>query len=196
MQNIGEEIAGEYLKVIKGCEFIEYNLYTPDIQGEVDVVGIDIDNKRLYVCEVATHLITGLQYVKNKAPDNVERFLKKFRKNIPYADKYFPEYEKHFMLWSPIVKNSGANAKNNQLKDVNAIKDRLKAEFDCDLELVINHEYKRCLDELRAYAKKETKELKSPVLRMMQIEEKLGEHLARQERMMARNNLKVEAGTE
>ena len=38
MQNIGEEIAGEYLKVIKGCEFIEYNLHTPDVQGEIDVI--------------------------------------------------------------------------------------------------------------------------------------------------------------
>jgi hypothetical protein len=60
MQNLGEEIAGEYLKVIKGCEFIEYNLYTPDVQGKIDVVGIDVvgidvKNKKLYVCEVATH---------------------------------------------------------------------------------------------------------------------------------------------
>jgi len=181
MQNLGEEIAGEYLKVIKGCEFIEYNLYTPDIQGEIDVVGIDIGDKtkKLYVCEVATHLITGLQYNKGGAPDNVDRFLKKFRKNIPYANKYFPGYEKHFMLWSPVVKNSGEKAKNNQLNDVIEVKETLKKEFGCDLELIINHEYKKCLDELRAYAQKETKALQSPVLRMMQIEEKLNSHLKR-----------------
>jgi len=179
MQNLGEEIAGEYLKVIKGCEFIEYNLYTPDVQGEVDVVGIDVRNKKLYVCEVATHLITGLQYVTQAMPDNVDRFLKKFRKNIPYANKYFPDYEKHFMLWSPIVKNQGPTAKNNQLRDVNEIKEKLKEEYGCDLELIVNHEYQSCLHELRAYAKKETKELKSPVLRLMQIEEKLNKHLSK-----------------
>lgn len=77
MQNIGEEIAGEYLKFVKGCEFIEYNLYTPDVQGEIDVIGINIKEKALYVCEVAIHLTTGLQYVKSKAPDNVNRFLNK-----------------------------------------------------------------------------------------------------------------------
>ena len=174
-----EEIAGEYLKVIKGCEFIEYNLYTPDVQGEIDVVGIDVKNKRLYVCEVATHLITGLQYVTQATPDNVDRFLKKFRKNIPYANKYFPDYEKHFMLWSPIVKNQGPNAKNNQLRDVNEIRQRLEDEYGHSLELIVNNEYKKCLDDLRAYAGKETKELKSPVLRMMQIEEKLTKHLKR-----------------
>jgi len=179
MQNIGEEIAGEYLKVIKGCKFIEYNLHTPDVQGEIDVVGIDIDNKKLYVCEVAIHLTTGLMYVKKNAPDNVDRFLKKFRKNIRYANKYFPDYEKHFMLWSPVVKNQGMGAKNNQLRDVNEVQDKLKEEYGCELELVINHEYLKHLEELRSFANKETKELKSPVLRLMQIEERLEKHLTR-----------------
>jgi len=177
MQNIGEEIAGEYLKVIKGCEFIEYNLYTPDVQGEIDVIGIDVKNKKIYVCEVATHLVTGLQYVKNGKPDNVERFLKKFRKNIPYAEKYFPDYKKHFMLWSPIVKNQKTTAKHNQLRDVNTVKNILKEEFEHELELIINHTYQQCFDELRAFASRETKELKSPVLRFLQIEEKLDKHL-------------------
>lgn len=179
MQNIGEEIAGEYLKYVKGCEFIEYNLYTPDVQGEIDVVGINIKNKSLYVCEVAIHLATGLQYVTNKVPDNVNRFLKKFRKNIPYAEKYFLDYEKHFMLWSPIVKNQRTGAKYNQLDEVNEIKDTLKKEFNHDLELVVNQAYQTALDDLRAVAARETKELKSSVLRMLQIEEKLKKHISK-----------------
>jgi hypothetical protein len=73
MQNPGEEIVGEYLKAILNCDFVEYNLHTPDIQGEIDVVGINAENKIVYICEVATHLITGLQYVKNKRPDNIAR---------------------------------------------------------------------------------------------------------------------------
>ena len=36
MQNIGEEIVGEYLKILRGCDFVEYNLYTPDVQGEIE----------------------------------------------------------------------------------------------------------------------------------------------------------------
>ena len=87
MQNVGEEIAGEYLKIIKGCSFVEYNLYTPDVQGEIDVVGVDVLSNVLYVCEVAVHLVTGLQYVnaKVKQPDNVNRFSKNFLKisNMP-----------------------------------------------------------------------------------------------------------------
>lgn len=177
MQNIGEEITGDYLKIVKGCEFIEYNLYIPDVQGEIDVVGIDVRNKRLYVCEVATHLITGLKYVRDKRPDNVNRFVKKFTKNIEYAERYFGDHEKHFMLWSPVVKNPSPASKNNQLNDVTQVREILEKEFGYSLELIINEEYQKCLDQIRAFARSETKELKSPVLRLMQIEEKLNAHL-------------------
>jgi hypothetical protein len=181
VQNPGEEVVGEYLKIILGCDFVEYNLYTPDIQGEIDVVGINVKENIVYVCEVATHLVTGLMYVnaKNKQPDNVNRFAMKFRKNIEYANKYFADYEKHFMLWSPIVKNQGPKAKHNQLTDISDIQKIIKYEFGVKIEPVINHEYEKYLDQLRAYAAKETKELKSPILRLMQIEEKLSKHLKR-----------------
>ncbi|QEI11470.1 hypothetical protein [Cellvibrio japonicus] len=178
MQNPGEEIVGEYLKYFLGCDFVEYNLYTPDVQGEIDVVGINPKNRIVYICEVATHLVTGLQYVKERQPDNVERFTKKFRKNIQYANKYFEGYEKHFMLWSPIVKNQGVGAKNNQMRDIEEIQNNLRTEFGVELEPIINKAYQNCLLQLRKYAAIETKELKSPILRLMQIEEKLAKHVA------------------
>ncbi|MCZ6803208.1 MAG: hypothetical protein O7D86_04550 [Proteobacteria bacterium] len=148
MQNPGEEVVGEYLKIILGCVFVEYNLYTPDIQGEIDVVGINAKENIVYICEVATHLVTGLQYVKNNQPDNVDRFAKKFRKNIEYASKYFADYEKHFMLWSPIVKNQRPNAKHNQLNDIAEIQKILYLEYGVEIEPVINHEYAKCLTKL------------------------------------------------
>lgn len=182
MQNPDEEVVGEYLKLFLGCDFVEYNLYTPDVQGEIDVVGINPKDNIVYICEVATHLVTGLQYVKNKQPENVARSTRKFRKNIEYANKYFVGYEKHFMLWSPIVKNQGPAAKNNQLRDIHEIKRNLAAEFDVQLESVINEDYAKCLVQLREYAAKETKELKSPILRLMQIEEKLTKHIDKLEK--------------
>jgi hypothetical protein len=38
--NIGEEICGEWLRHVKGCEFVQYNVRTPDVQGEIDVIGM------------------------------------------------------------------------------------------------------------------------------------------------------------
>ena len=45
--NLGEEITAAYLQYIKGCEFIQKNLYTPDVQGEIDVVGINLRVKAI-----------------------------------------------------------------------------------------------------------------------------------------------------
>ena len=104
MQTPGEELVGEYLRHIRGCEFVQYNLQTSEVQGEIDVIGINMANRTLYVCEVAVHLITGLQYVKNKRPDNIDRFISKFTKDIQYARSALPDYQHVFMLWSPIVK--------------------------------------------------------------------------------------------
>lgn len=122
--NIGEEIVSAYLEYIKNCEFIQKNLYT-DVQGEIDVVGINIDKKELFVCEVAIHLTTGIQYVKNNQPNNVDKFIEKFSKNIEYTDQYFPDYYKHFMLWTPIVKNQNKKAKHNQLEDLIQVRNKI-----------------------------------------------------------------------
>jgi len=59
--NIGEEICGEWLRHVKQCEFIQYNLKTPEGQGEVDVIGLNMKTRTVYACEVAIHLTTGLQ---------------------------------------------------------------------------------------------------------------------------------------
>jgi len=180
--NIGEEIVGTYLKVCKNCDFVEYNLYTQEVQGEIDVVGIDTKNKKVFICEVAIHLETGLQYVKDKRPDNYDRFVKKFEKNINYVNNHFDNsYEKTFMLWSPIVKNPKENSKYNQLLDVEKVRAHLKNHHSIDLQLIINKNFLNCLEELRTYAGRQTEELKSPILRLMQIEYKLENHVRKEE---------------
>lgn len=177
--NLGEEIVSAYLQYIKGCEFIQQNLYTPDVQGEIDVVGIDLHSKSIYVCEVAIHLITGLQYVKDGQPNNVNKLTEKFSKDIEYTNKYFPEYSKRFMLWSPIVRPTNVKAKHSQTVDMEIITSNIQARYGVTLECIINQEFADCLQELREFARRETKDLKSPVLRLMQVEEYLKSYLGR-----------------
>lgn len=177
MQNIGEEITGQYLRLCRHCEFIEYNLQTIDIQGKIDVVGINIEKRQIYFCEVATHLETGLQYTKNARPVNVDRLTHKFSKDIEYARKYFPDYELIVMLWSPIVKNAKDGSLNNQITDVEQIKQQINNKYGIKIIAIINNEYLKALNELRAIASITTEELKSPVMRYLQIEEKLKKHV-------------------
>ena len=180
IMNIGEELVADYLRYIKKCEFVEKNLYTEDVQGEIDVVGIDLKTKTVYLCEVAIHLITGLQYTLDKKPNNVNKLTEKFSKDIEYARKYFPQtsgYKYHFMLWSPIVKDTSDKAKYNQFNDVKQVQENIFNNYTEHIEAVINEDFLKRLDELKEYAITETKEIKSAVVRLYQIEDKTRKYL-------------------
>ncbi len=90
MINVGEQLVSSYLRYIRECEFTQVNLYTVGAQGEIDVVCIDLKDRKLYVCEVAVHLTTGLQYVKDKRPNNINKLTEKFSRDIECANKYLP----------------------------------------------------------------------------------------------------------
>ena len=174
MENPGEHLVGQYLKEVKGCDFVEYNLQTKYVQGEIDVIGINSNEKFIYVCEVATHLQgLGLQYTKDKHPDNVGRLVGKFEKDIEYTNKNFPDFKKEFMLWTPIARNSKAGSSTNPFRDLKEIKEKIKAKYDIDLKIVANESYFEAIKELRIVAAKRTDEMNSPIMRFLQIEEKL-----------------------
>ena len=184
MENISERLVGDYLRVILGCNFVNFNVYTTGTQGEIDVVGINTLENQVYICEVATHLKTGLCYVNKKTnkTDNVAVFLKKFGKNVDYIKTHFAGYEPIFMLWSPIVKTSREGSINNQLRDIDEIKRAMLELYGVQLRVVCNQEYKNRIDQLKSYAAKQDPALTSPVLRLFQIEAKLEQHLSRLER--------------
>lgn len=177
--NIGEEICGEWLRHMKGCDFVQYNVRTIEVQGEIDVVGINLQTRTVYACEAAVHLVTGLQYVKDNRPDNVPRLKSKLKKDIVYLRKAFPDYQHVLMLWSPVVRNQRAGSKHNQADDVRAIVAALAEESGVEVVPIINEEFQRVLDELRAHARKETKEMGSTVMRLLQVEEHLKRHLGK-----------------
>ena len=178
--NIGEELVAAYLQHIKGCDFTQQNLYTSDVQGEIDVVGIRLaPPKTIYVCEVAIHLATGLLYTKGSRPNNVKKLSEKFSRNIEFAEKYFPDYQKHFMLWSPVVKQAKPDARLDQQRDIDEIASIIQKRYSVEIEMVVNEDFQMRFDELRQYAQGKSEELKNPVLRLFQIEEALKRHLAK-----------------
>jgi hypothetical protein len=176
MINVGEQLVASYLQYIRECEFTQMNLYTVESQGEIDVVGVDLNRKKVYVCEVAIHLTTGLQYVKEKRPNNIQKLTDKFSRDIQYTNKFFAEYEKHFMLWSPVVKDKGG-PEYNQLSHLETIHQNIKKEFGVSIEFVVNERFQQCMHEMRAFAKLKTADLKCPVMRLLQIEEHLAKHI-------------------
>ena len=181
MINPGEQLVSSYLRHIRGCQFIETNLYTVETQGEIDVIGQNIREDQVYICEVAIHLTTGLQYVapKSSRTNNVQKLTEKFSRDIEYARTHLADYEPHFMLWSPIVKNNRKTPANSQIQHLEDIKANIKEQYDVDIECIVNDKFDKCLRELRDYVKTQTKALQCPLMRLMQIEEYLNKHIAK-----------------
>ena len=174
MEDPREHLVGQYLKYIKGCDFVEYNLQTKSKQGEIDVVGINSSESKVYICEVVTHLTgVGLLYVKAGRSDNVRRLTLKFEKDIEYGITNFRNFERIYMLWTPLAKDTGTMAKSNPFKDIREVKEKIKLELGIDLILFVNEDYMTAVSELRRFASKTSYAMKSPIMRYLQIEETL-----------------------
>ncbi len=156
LTDIGEFIVGAHLQLIEECDFIDYNVRPPGggLSGlsELDVVGLNFKTNTAYLCEVTTH-IRGLLYKNNK--ETIQRVKKKHQRQNEYAAKYLANFDNYrFMFWSPVV-------------PVGYLTDNLsKIET---IELVINGEYKRRIDELRNMAAKSTHDARNPFFRTLQI---------------------------
>jgi len=158
--DIGEYVVGAYLKIIKKCDFVDYNVRPPvgGLEGlnELDVVGLDFKNKTAYLCEVTTH-ITGLLYKDNKT--TIEKIKIKYKRQKEYANKHLLNFPKrYFMFWSPVVPKGYIT---KELKKIDG------------LELIINKKYAQYIDELREKAKELTNDVGNPFFRMLQILEHL-----------------------
>ncbi len=160
MADIGEFIVGAYLKVIKECDFVDYNVRPAGggLEGlnELDVVGLDFKNKIAYLCEVTTH-IRGLLYKDNKT--TVGRIKKKYGIQKTYANKNLSDFpNRYFMFWSPVVPRGYITSELGKIDG---------------LELVINEKYAQCIEGLKEKAKELTNDVGNPFFRTLQILEHL-----------------------
>ena len=157
---IGEYAVGAYLKIIKGCDFVDYNVRRPGggLAGldELDVIGLDFKRKIAYLCEVTTH-ITGLLYKDNAT--TVEKVKQKYGKQRKYAKDHLKDFpSRHFMFWSPVVPKGYIT---QHLKKIDG------------LELIINEEYATRITELRQRAREMANDTGNPFFRVLQILEHL-----------------------
>jgi hypothetical protein len=158
---MGEYLVGAYLKLILGCEVVDYNLRFPGGgrvgQFELDVLGLNFKTKTAYICEVSTHL-DGLLY-GNSNKDTFETVIAKHQRQINYANEFLQGFSNHhFMLWAPRVPVGFLTTEFSKIPT---------------LELIINKEYSRAIDKLRNFANQNIKETGNPAFRILQILENL-----------------------
>jgi hypothetical protein len=163
LTDIGEYFVGACLRLLEQCDFVDYNVRAPGggLVGlnELDVVGLNFQTRIAHLCEVTTH-IRGLQYGNNNR-ETVSCVEAKYRWQKTYAAHYLPNFATvHYQFWSPVVPVGYLTTHLAQIEG---------------LELVINGEYKRRIEELRKLAKKEAHDTQNPVFRVLQIMEHLRE---------------------
>lgn len=159
---IGEYIIGAWLKIVKKCDFVDYNVRPPtgglEGLGELDVVGLDLKNESVFVCEVVTHTY-GMGYYDFKT--TMRKIKQKFLRQQKYAQKFLPaHFKKHFMFWSPVVTP----------KYVEGIE---KISKDTGLELIINSEYSKKINEIKMAIQNKQNDFGNPFIRTLQILEVL-----------------------
>ena len=153
---MGEYIVGAYLKLVLGCGVVDYNARPPGGGlvglGELDVIGFDFSGRKVYLCEVTTHL-DGLQ-IGTGGSATIDRLTAKHQRQRDYADAYLhlPDFQRHFMFWSPVVRAG--------------LVEPLKA---IGFELFINQEYSAAIAELRRRAATTTADSNNPAFRVLQI---------------------------
>lgn len=157
LTDIGEYIVGASLQIVEECDFIDYNVRPPGggARGmeELDVVGLNFKTSTAFLCEASTHL-GGLHYGHGNK-HTFETIKKKFTRQQAYAEDFLKNFKRHrFMLWSPYVPHGYLTANLETL---------------AGLELVINAEYKRRVEQLRILARAQTGDARNPFFRMLQI---------------------------
>jgi hypothetical protein len=153
---VGEQLVGAYLKLVKECEFISYNVRpnTGGLEGlgEMDVIGFDYPDDTVYICEVVTHL-RGTLYKNYDA--TITKIKEKHSRQKKYAAKYLKDFSiQVFQLWSPVVPRG---ALLDQMRHIEGI------------DVVVNEDYARCVDELLELAKTRLDDTGNDVFRVFQI---------------------------
>jgi len=146
MPDIGQQLVGAYLKLVKGCGVVDYGV------DDVDVLGLNVNAKRAYACVVATHP-GGLKFGDTNH-ETIKTLAEKHERQVLHAGTALKGFDTTFMLWSPNVERGYLVGRLNEIGG---------------LDLVVNRDYKAAVDELTAIARKQHADSTNPAFRMLQI---------------------------
>lgn len=157
MTDIGEYFVGAYLQHFYECDIISYNVKenisrTKTSQNEIDVIGIALNEKKVFLCEVKTH-IGG--YGPTGKDDRIKSTKKQFNFMQDFAIKKFKDFDIIIMFWCPKVND-------------NKLQIEIKNLYQNE-NIIINKKYTDRMIELIDFTKKNTSNFENPFLRTLQI---------------------------
>jgi hypothetical protein len=155
---MGEYVVGAYLRIVMGCQNVIYNL-KPGRQLEIDVVGLDFRKRIVYLCEAKTH-IGGLMISKKGLGDVTESTVERQLEDLQrFGKKYWRGFKPKYMFWSPYV----------PVGKKTASLERIRSKLGGSIEMVVNSEYRRRVEEIRKKAARDSSDSGEPFYRALQI---------------------------
>lgn len=83
--DMGESLVGAYLRYGEACDFVVYDTQTEG-QGEIDVIGFQVEQRRVWLCEVATHL-DGLLYGSGGVAGTLAKVRQKVERALAFSEE-------------------------------------------------------------------------------------------------------------
>jgi hypothetical protein len=158
MLDIGESLVGSYLRYIENCDFVHYETYGEG-QGELDVVGMRLSDRRVWLCEVAIHL-GGLEYGKGYSGSR-DKVKQKIDRAEILAQRLFSDQQATYEFWSLRAP-----------KGLVTMLTELEHDYTgrgLDVAFIINERFTERIDTLRQRAAKDMKSTAEPAYRLLQI---------------------------
>lgn len=152
--DIGESLVGAYYRSVVGCHSVTYNTFLPDSQGEIDVIGLHIDQGvDVFAAEVAIHL-DSLNY--GGYEKTATKVLAKMRAARKFVDLVYDESHLTLEFWSPVVPSGLVK----RIEDI---------QEEVGFRLVANQDFTDRIRMLTEAARVHTKTTGEPAYRMLQI---------------------------
>ncbi len=158
MLDIGESLVGSDLRYVENCDFVHYETYGEG-QGELDVLGMRLADKRVWLCEVAIHL-GGLEYGKGYAGSR-DKVRQKIDRAEALADRLFSDQQATYEFWSLRVP-----------RGLVGMLTELEQEYigrGLDVSFVINDTFTERIEALRERASADMKSTAEPAYRLLQV---------------------------
>lgn len=159
-EDIGESLVGAFYRYVEKCEFVLFNTFLLDEQGEIDVIGIRLGEPRdIYFAEVTSH-IGGMNY--GGVQETVAKVSEKLERAQAFARQRFPEDRHHYAIWSPKVP---VGMTTSAFADMaSEFHDRGQR-----LTFVINEHYGDSVQRLIDVARGNSKATSDPAFRLLQV---------------------------
>lgn len=158
MLDIGESLVSSYLRYVENCDFVYYETYGEG-QGELDVIGMRLSDRRVWLCEVAIHL-AGLEYGKGYAGSR-DKVKQRIDRPETFAERLFSDQQTTYEFWSLRVS-----------RGLTTMLQELEQEYvgrGLDVSFVINDTFTERIEELRKRTANDMKSTAEPAYRLLQV---------------------------